>query len=210
MRKYLTEFIGTFFLVLTIGCAVMSASPLAPIAIGSVLAVMVYAGGHISGGHYNPAVSLAAFLRGRLPIAELPIYWVSQILGGVVGALAAKAIVTPAVAGEALALTGDKIVPALLAEFLFTFALAYVVLNTATSKDHPDNSFYGFAIGFTVLAGAVAVGAVSGGAFKSAVAVGISLMGLVTWSSLWVYLVANLLGAAAAAFVFKFANPDDK
>jgi aquaporin Z len=80
----------------------------------------------------------------------------------------------------------------------------------ATSKDHEGNSFYGLAIGFTVMIGAFAVGDISGGAFNPAVAVGISMMGLSAWSSLWIFLVANLAGGAAAAMVFKVANPDDR
>jgi aquaporin Z len=92
---------------------------------------------------------------------------------------------------------------------LFTFALVYVVLNVATAKGTANNSFYGLAIGFTVLVGAFAVGNISGGAFNPAVAVGISVMGLSAWANLWTFLVANLLGGAVAAAVFKILNPTD-
>lgn len=164
MRKYATEFIGTFGLVFTVACVVLTTSALAPLAIGSVLMVMVYAGGHVSGGHYNPAVSLAVYLRGRLPLMDLPAYWLAQILGGGLAAAAANLVISPTSSTPAaLSFTGRTMSAALLAEFLFTFALAYVVLNVATSKDHPVNSFYGLAIGFTVAAGAIAVGGVSGG-----------------------------------------------
>jgi aquaporin Z len=85
-------------------------------------------------------------------------------------------------------------VPALLAEFLFTFALVYVVLNVATAKGTSGNSFYGLAIGFTVFVGAFSVGNISGGAFYPAVAVGVSVMGLSSWSKRWIYLLADFLG----------------
>jgi aquaporin Z len=99
---------------------------------------------------------------------------------------------------------------ALTAEFLFTFALAYVVLNVATSKRTSGNSYYGLAIGFTVLTGAFAVGDISGGAFNPAVAVGITVLGLSTWANIWIYLVACFAGAAVAAMLFKMLYPDDK
>jgi len=205
--KYLYEFIGTFFLVLTVGLVALNpaAGFMAPLAIGSILAVMVYAGGHVSGGHYNPAVSLAVFLRGRLTSRDLWIYWIAQFLAG-----AAAAYVTVGLkGGYSPEIFYFDVLKALVAEFLFTFALCFVVLNVATSKATFGNSFYGFAIGFTVLAGAYAVGAISGGAFNPAVALGLSLLKLSAWSNLWVFLVANLLGAAVAAYVYKAAHPDE-
>jgi aquaporin Z len=209
MRKYVVEFIGTFVLVLTVGCTVLGHAALAPLAIGASLMVMVYAGGHISGGHFNPAVSLAAFLRGRLGRSDLIPYWIAQLLAGLIAAFFAKFIINPG-AVAALDLTGRGIVASLFAEFFFTFALCYVVLNVATSKDHPDNSFYGLAIGFTVFVGATAVGGVSGGAFNPAVAFGATLMGLLSWSNIWIYLLADLAGGAAAAYTFLYLNPADK
>jgi aquaporin Z len=208
MRKYVAEFIGTFGLVFTVGCAVLTHSVFAPLAIGAALMVMVYAGGHISGGHFNPAVSLAVFVRNRLNGGDLGGYWAAQLLGGLVAALLARYVVNPA-SVAALSLSGRTVVAALLAEFLFTFALAYVVLNAATSKDHPSNSFYGLAIGFTVFVGVSAVGSISGGAFNPAVAFGASIMGLFSWSDIWVYLLAELVGGAAAALVFLYLNPED-
>lgn len=205
--KYLYEFIGTFFLVLTVGMTVLApnaAGPLAPLAIGSILAVMVYAGGHVSGGHYNPAVSLAAYLRGRLAAGDLPLYWIAQLIGGASAAF--LTLYFKGAPGKPLPL---QPVPALIAEFLFTFALCYVVLNTAMSRATQGNSYFGLAIGFTVLAGAYAVGAYSGGAFNPAVALGISIMNLIKWSNYWIYVVANLAGGAAAALVFRAANPKD-
>jgi aquaporin Z len=209
LRKYLAEFIGTFFLVFTVCAASIKGGALAALAIGAVLMVMVYAGGHVSGAHYNPAVTLAVLIRRRITVQDAVPYWVVQLVAGVVAALVAKFVVDPGTVA-ALDLSGRAIGAALVAEFLFTFALAYVVLNVATSKDHPNNSFYGLAIGFTVFAGAVAVGAISGGAFNPAVALGIMTFGLSAWKNIWIYLLADLLGAAAAAGTFRAMNPDDE
>lgn len=202
MRKYITEFIGTFFLVLTVCVSVMMGAALAPVAIGAVLMTMVYAGGHISGGHYNPAVSLAVFLRGRLAVMDLLAYWAAQVVGAIVAALVARYLVGAPTA--AFKVTGADIGKAFVAELLFTFALAFVVLNVATSKDHPNNSFYGLAIGFTVLVGAIAVGGISGGAFNPAVGIGTITAGVASWSMLWIYLVACLAGGAGAGFAFRY------
>jgi aquaporin Z len=208
MRKYITEFIGTFFLVYTICCTVQAKAALAPLAIGLVLAAMVFAGGHISGAHYNPAVTLAVFIRGRLAAVHVLPYVAAQVIGAITAA-AAAAFTLGTRPDSAFAVSGRDLAAAAAAELLVTFALAYVVLNVATSRDHPNNSFYGLAIGATVLAGAVAVGGVSGGVFNPAVAIGISTAGMVSWSMLWVYLVANLGGGALAAVVFRLLNPED-
>jgi len=204
MRRYAVEFIGTFFLVLTIGCTGLAAAPgvIAPLAIGAVLMSLVYAGGHISGGHYNPAVTLGVFLRGRCPASDVLPYWGAQLLG----AASAAWIVGLALRGAPLTPFVAPVVGAFLAEFLFTFALVYVVLNVATAKATDGNSYFGLAIGFTVLAGAFAVGRVSGAAFNPAVAIGASIVGQLQWSSLWLYLASELLAGAAAAFVFKALN----
>ncbi len=204
MNKYVTELIGTFFLVLTVGCTVISHVAVAPLAIGAALMVMIFAGGHVSGGHYNPAVTLAVWMRGRCDTKDVLPYWVAQVLGAVLAAMAVKFLY-----GYGDASAGFNVSAALVAEFLFTFALCYVVLNVATAKGTAGNSFYGLAIGMTVMAGAFAVGGISGGAFNPAVAVGITVMKLSSWANLWVFLVANFGGAAVAAMVFKFNNPRD-
>ncbi|MFG2000266.1 MIP/aquaporin family protein [Spirillospora sp. NPDC048911] len=209
MRRYVTEFIGTFFLVFTVGCTVLAKSPLAPLAIGAVLMVMVYAGGHISGAHYNPAVTLGVLVRGKIEPIEAAFYWAAQLVAAVLAAVLADYVVDPP-AVSALSPSGRDLGAALVAEALFTFALVYVVLNVATSRDHPDNSFYGLAIGFTVAAGAFAVGGVSGAAFNPAVALGASVMDLFAWSKIWLWLVADLAGGAAAGAAFLTLNPDDR
>ena len=207
MAKYLTELIGTFFLVLTIGCTVVAGASgvIPPLAIGSILMVMIYAGGHISGGHYNPAVTLAVAIRGRCASSDVVPYMAAQFIGAVL----ASATVHYLKAGAELKAFVPPILPAFLVEFLFTFALCYVVLNVATSKATAGNSFYGLAIGMTVLTGAFAVGAISGGAFNPAVAVGIAVMGVLAWQSLWVLLTATFLGGVVAALIFKICNPED-
>jgi aquaporin Z len=205
MIRYLTEFLGTFFLVLTVGLVVLLEAPLGAVAIGSVLMVMVYMGGHVSGGHYNPAVSLAAGFADKLGKRDLVPYWISQLLGAVVAALAVRAILgrtfAPAPAPDA------STAAALLVELLFTFALCLVVLNTATHPKTQGNSYYGLAIGFTVLVGAVAGGPISGGAFNPAVGVGPILVhgaaGGGGWSDLLLYIVGPLVGGFLAAIVFR-------
>jgi aquaporin Z len=207
-RKLVVEFIGTLFLVLTVGASVLTGTALAPVAIGAALMVMVYAGGHISGGHYNPAVTVAALVRGRISAGEAAGYWLTQLVAGVVAALVVRATIaaTPA---HVVAPHGHAMASALILELLYTFALAYVVLNVATSRDHPNNSFYGLAIGFTVMVGAVAVGGISGGAFNPAVVLGGGVMGLFAWPTL-IYLVPQIIAGVTAGLVFRAVNPADK
>lgn len=208
-RKAVVEAIGTFFLMLTIGQVVLEpgAGDLAPLAIGSALMVMVFAGGHISGAHYNPAVTLGVFLRGRATGAELATYWAAQVVGAALATFATRFLKGPV---TAVALVPD-VGAAFAAEFLFTFALVYVVLNVATARGNEGNSHYGLAIGFTVMVGAYSVGAISGGAFNPAVAVGLVLLGLVETGAVWIHLVADLLAGVAAALVFNALDlGDDK
>ncbi len=206
IRKLVVEFVGTFFLVFTIGMVVIApgADALAPLAIGSVLMVMVFAGGHISGAHYNPAVTFSLLLRGLVEINEAIGYWIVQIIAAVIAALFVGMIKPDMPAGVMVGSVG--IVPVFLAEFLFTFALVYVIHNAATAKANDGNSFYGLAIGFTVLAGAYAVGGVSGGAFNPAVFIGGAVMKIFSWGYIWLYVLAQLTAAAAAAFLFKYVE----
>jgi aquaporin Z len=204
MKKYLTEFIGTFFLVFTIGLTGNAA--MAPLAIGASLMVMVYMGGHISGAHYNPAVSLAVCLRGKLESKEFLPYILFQIAG----ALAASAMVN-VIQGKTFAPTPGATASttgALLVEILYTFALALVVLDVATAQATKGNSFYGLAIGFTIVVAAFAGGGISGGAFNPAVGIGPTVVHVMaggegaTFTHLWLYLVGPFLGGALAAGVF--------
>ncbi len=207
LKKCLVEFIGTFFLVLTIGLTLFSKGSgiIPPVAIGFVLMVMVYAGGHISGGHYNPAVSLAAAIRGALPWKDFAPYFGSQLFGGLIAGL----IVPAYVAIPPSTTDFFNIWTIVVLEFLFTFALCYVVLLTATSKKTQNNSFYGLAIGSTVLVGAFATAGLCYGAFNPAVALGLITMGLATVKALSVTALVNFLAASLAACAYLFVNNDD-
>ena len=208
MQKYLTEFIGTFFLVLTVGCTGISVGPgvIPQTAIGAVLMAMIYAGGPVSGAHYNPAVTLGVFLRGRCAALDVVPYIVAQVIGS----LAASAAVMYLKLGATATLFQARLGPAFAAEVLFTFALVYVVLNVATTKSGAGNSYFGLAIGFTVTAAAFAVGNISGGAFNPAVAIGACMMGMLPWSAVWMYLVAEAIGGGLAALVFRLLRPDER
>ena len=213
MKKYLAEFIGTFFLVFTIGMTVLApgAGAMAPLAIGCGLMVMIYACGHVSGAHFNPAVTIAIWMRGKCDTGDVVPYIGAQLAAAVAASFAVKALKTGLVA-KAAAMTGamtPEVLPALLAEFLFTFALAWVILNVATAKGTANNSFYGAAIGLTVTAGAYAVGGISGAVFNPAVAIAVCTMGIISWSSIWIYFVACFAGAAAAAMAFKMVNSEE-
>lgn len=206
-RKLVVEFVGMFLFVFTVGMATSKtgAGVLAPLAIGSVLMVLVFSGGHISGGHFNPAVSTAVFLRGRMSATEYRGYMLTQFVAAVLGGLTVR-VVGGHEAHASVAGAGRM----LIAEFLFTFALAWVVLNVATARGTEGNSFYGLAIGFTVVAGAFAVGGISGGAFNPAIALGAMVTGLLKWSNIWIYLIADFLGGAAAAYAFLYVLPAEK
>ena len=223
MAKYMTEFIGTFFLVLTIGLTVTHGLAMAPLAIGCALMIMVYMGGHVSGAHYNPAVSLAVLMRGAMKPADLVPYWVSQVAGAIVAAVLVSLINSGFMVGaEEAATQVDKFfgpVPdgglglgspgVWIVEILFTFALCLVVLNTATSDGTKNNSFYGLAIGFTVVVAAFAGGGISGGAFNPAVGVGPNLikgtMGgdAAAMGNIVLHTVGPFIGGILAALVFK-------
>ncbi len=208
MRKYAVEFLGTFFLTFTICTSVISGAPLAPLAIGGVLAALVFAGEHVSGAHYNPAVTVAVVARGRLSSREIAPYIGSQLLGALLAGVMGRLVVGHGPDGGAFTAHG-RFGAAAVAELLVTFALAYVVLNVATSRDHPVNSFYGLAIGLTVLAGAVSVGGISGGVFNPAVGAGVVVSGILS-PILWgIYVVVQCLGGAAAGLAFRLLNPDD-
>jgi len=206
-RKLVVEFIGMFLFVFTVGMATnkAGAGALAPLAIGSILMVMVFAGGHISGGHFNPAVSTAVRLRGRMTNEEFGAYLVTQFAAAVLAGLLVRYV--GGREAHAVVASDGKM---LIVEFLFTFALAWVVLNVATARGTEGNSFYGLAIGFTVVAAAFAVGGIAGGAFNPAIALGAMVTGLFQWSNIWIYLIADFLGGAATAWAFLFVLPAEK
>jgi len=206
-RKLAVEFIGMFIFMFTVGMVTnkTGAGVLAPLAIGSILMVMVFAGGHVSGGHFNPAVSTAVFLRGRMAANEFGLYVATQFVAVLLSGLLVRYVGGKET--HAVVASSPKM---LIAEFVFTFALAWVVLNVATARGTEGNSFYGLAIGFTVVAGALAVGGTSGAAFNPAIALGAMVTGLLEWGNLWVYLIADILGAAMAAYLFLWVLPGEK
>ena len=207
LRKYLVEFIGTFFLVFTVGSAVLLGGEgvIAPISIGFALMVMVYAGGHISGGHYNPAVSLAAAVRGALNWFQLVPYWFSQILGAYAAVLTVTHFTTLPTFQNCPFTLGQLIT----GEFLFTFALCYVVLLVATSKKTEGNSYYGLAIGSVVTVGAFAVGGIlCFGAFNPAVAFGLGVINITSWTCAGITALTNLAAGLCAGLVYKFVEAE--
>lgn len=243
MNKYIIEFIGTFFLVLTVGLAAVHggaaftaesiqldaqmdppvqvrskswvSADFAPLAIGGILMCMIFLGGHISGAHYNPAVSVAVWWRGKCTTEEFPLYVCAQLIGGAVAALFVLIIKSRTTAeGFNLGFVSTPFIPtnflgAVLVEILFTFALALVVLNVATAKGTAGNSFYGLAIGFTVASGALAAGSISLGVFNPAVGTGLLVMNKLDIGTLGVYVLVQVLAGFLAAVVFKVVNPGD-
>lgn len=204
MKKYVVELLGTFFLVFTVGNTVIGKCDVAPLAIGLSLMVMIFAGGHISGGHFNPAVTLAVWWRGKCDTKDVVPYVASQIIGAVIAAYVVIYIQgTRGTAGDV------KLGQAFVAELLGTLALAWVVLNVATTKANANNSFYGLAIGMTVTAMAFALGPISGAAFNPAVAIGAMAMGLIAKGNLWLYIVACSLGGLIAGQLFKSLKADE-
>ena len=211
--KLITEFIGTFFLVLTVGLTGLIGTEFAPFAIAGVLIGVIYLGGHVSKAHYNPAVTLAFWIRRGISTSSALQYVAVQVLAAVVAAFAAYLV------------TGDvlQVTPAeetgtgafFLLELLFTFVLALVILNVATSVETVGNDSYGLAIGLVVLGGALAAGPISGGAFNPAVALGPILVDVfvgegLSVAGLWIYLGATFAGGALAAFVFGVQSPADR
>jgi aquaporin Z len=207
MNKNLTELIGTFFLVLTIG---LTGNPLA---IGSMLMVMVYMGGPVSGAHYNPAITLAALMRKKINMNGAVQYWLSQFVGAFLAALVIYLTYHVSMTPPSPAIGFNYHLKPLMMEIIFTFALAMVVMNVAMSKKSAGNNYFGLAIGFTVMASAYAAGSISGAAFNPAVALGPMVMDAFTGgaaiSNLWIYLVGPFAGAAIAALLYPIMNPDE-
>ena len=208
MKKLIVEFIGTFFLVFTVGSVCTQSAPvvLGALAIGCSLGVMVFAGGHVSGGHYNPAVTLGVWLRGKCDTKDVVPYWITQLIAALVAALVVGIIYQKSGLLNVGAGPARDVLPSIIAEFIGTFALVWVVLNTATAKGTAGNSFYGLAIGLTVFVCAISVGGISGGAFNPAVGLGVFLMGFAKAGTFIVYIVTDLVAGVVAALTFKAVN----
>jgi aquaporin Z len=209
MGKYIAEFIGTFFLVFSIILSVNGGAGIfAPLAIGTVLIIMIYSLGPISKAHFNPAVTLSVFLRGGCTARDIPGYIIAQVVGALLATglgiyLLGKMGLSP------IAPQPVKFLPALVAEFLGTFALCWVILQVAFSKKTEGNSYYGAAIGMTVVAGSYALGGFSGGAFNPAVALAMSIADMTAWSNMGMFLSGQILAGISAAEVFKLVSRKD-
>ena len=213
LKKYIVEFIGTFFLVLTVCMTSYSkvSADLQPLAVGSMLMVLIYSMGYLSGAQFNPAISLAIYLRGRINIKEMGFYWIAQILGAVAAAMMTSVLISakPPVGFIASTPQFFSMVPALIAEVLGSFALTWVILTVATSKALDGNNFYGLAIGFTVTALMYTLGSVSGSSFNPVMAIASCIAHLSTWNNLWIYIVGGLGGAVLATMAFKYISGDE-
>jgi aquaporin Z len=204
-QKLTTEFIGTFFLSLTICTAAVygSAGDYAPFGIAATLMVMIYAGGHISGAHYNPAVTVSIYLRGACDKEEVFPYIASQVIAAVSAALVVENLLFP----DALSpVTADLGTDAVVAELLFTFALAYVILNVATTESTSGNGYYGAAIALVVLAGAITVGSISLASFNPAVTSALIVSGKLAIADSWMHFAPQFIGAVLATYVYKFTT----
>ena len=204
-QKLTTEFIGTFFLSLTVCTAAVygSAGNYAPFGIASTLMVMIYAGGHISGAHYNPAVTVSIYLRGACEKDEVLPHIISQVIGAISAALIVENLLFPdALSPEIVELGSDAVV----AELLFTFALVYVILNVATTESTSENGYYGAAIALVVFAGAITVGEISLGSFNPAVTSSLIVSGKLSLTDSWMHFAPQFIGAIFATYVYKYTE----
>ena len=200
MNKYIIEFIGTFFLVLIIGLTQN------PLAIGFGVTALVYMGAHISGAHYNPAVSIAMLIRSEIGFNDFIKYVLAQVLGSAFAAYIVYAISSNIVIQPNL---DESVYAILLAELLFTYLLILVILSIACHPKIDGNSFYGLAYGLTVMVGIYAVGPLSGGVFNPAVSIGPSIIDLITGGGtsqyfVWYYLTAPIIGSVLAVITFNY------
>jgi aquaporin Z len=212
MRKYINEFIGTFFLVLTMVMVCYNGTPtgFAPLAIGIAMAAMIHAGAHISGAHYNPAVTIAFFMQKKISLNDGVAYMAAQIIGAVFAAFTAMTLLGGvAESTDPRPFQFQSPVPPLLAEFIGTFVMVYVILNVAMNKSEHSKSFYGLSVGFIVIANTFVFSPVSGGGFNPAVAIGLSSIKAFDWANLWVYCAGSILGGAVASIIFSFVTTEE-
>jgi aquaporin Z len=213
LRRLSAEFIGTFFLVLVISMTTYAkvSADLQPVAIGLMLIGLIYANGYLSAAMFNPAVTLAFWLRGRIETKDALAYVVVQFIASIAAAgltivlTSAKPILQPIAAPPQY----FAVIPAIVAEIVGTFLLCWVILNVATSKTIEGNSFYGLAIGTTVAGLIYTLGSVSGSVFNPAVAVALGIAQISNWANLWLYFVGNFGGATLAALAYRFINKDE-
>jgi aquaporin Z len=206
MKTGLVELVGTFFLVFVIGLTIVppNVGPFAPLAIGAALAALVYAGGRF----YNPAVTLAIWIRGKYTAKEAVVGIIMQIVGGIAAAFVINYIRVGEIHAATTPVARDA-VKLFVTEFLFTFVLSYVILQVATSSKTAGNAYYGIAVGLTVVAASYAAAPISGAEFNPAVASAGTIVGLISAGDLWLCLGANFIGGAIAAIVYRFVSPEE-
>jgi len=216
VKQFVSEFIGTFFLVFTVGLNVLGSSPAPALSIGASLMCMIYALGGVSGAHFNPAVTVALTLAGKSPAGDIPHYMAAQLLGGLAASLAYTGLVGKAVPLQPGA--GHSWSDAAFAEILYTFVLCFVVLNVATlSGQHLTNGgkakqIYGLAIGFCIVVGGYAIGSVSGGSLNPAVSFALDTSHALkggSWMNCLMYTVFELAGAGLASLAFMVCQPEE-
>jgi len=212
-QKLIAEFIGTFFLSLTVCLTAVwgSSGNVHPgFPISAILMVMIYGLGHISGAHFNPAVTISIWIRGSCDKADVAPYIATQIIAGSLGGLLSGYIYTGEYTRDSLessSLLSDNLYyEVLLAEFLFTFALALVILNVATSDDTSGNQYYGAAIALVVFAGAITVGNVSMGSFNPAVTTSLITVGELKIGQSWMHFIPQIIGGILASYTFRGIN----
>jgi MIP family channel proteins len=203
-RKLVAEFVGTFALIFFgAGSALLGADVVGQaLANGLAIGLMVTAVGHISGGHFNPAVTLSMLVTRRIEPIEGVLYWIFQLAGAVAAALVLLAIYphhgslgSPAV-GDTFS-SGN----ALVAEIVGTFFLVFVIYGVAVDKRGAFSILAGLPIGLTISIGVLAVGIVSGGAFNPARWFGPALVSG-TWSDGWVWILGPAAGAVLAGLAY--------
>lgn len=206
MKKYAIELIGSFFFTFALWMTVPTsmvtgAGMMTRLSIGLTMTILVYAGAKISGGHYNPAISLAAFIQRRIGLSDTLKYMLVQVIGCVLAIFVVMYLLEPTQIRTEAAYIKNPI-KALIAEFLATFLLAFVYLNVF-NKDN-QNSYYGIAIGLTITVMAYSVGTISGGVFNPIVFVSSTFINWGAWSDGWIYFVGCFGGAAVAAMLYNF------
>jgi aquaporin Z len=203
MIDLIAEAVGTFFLVLTIA---LSGDPLT---IGFVLMVLVYAGAPLSGAHYNPAVTVALFLRNKINQSKTIRYILVQLLGSIVAAIVASIFHRPLIVEPSASVPW---LTAVVGEALFTFLLVFVILQVAANKKTQGNQYFGFAIGGTVFVAASAMGKISGGAFNPAVGIGPLIGNVLAGNRLFdpslffLYIIGPVAGAVIAAYLHAYTQ----
>jgi aquaporin Z len=211
MKKYLTEGIGTFFLLfITI---LTSQNPdialAAPLAAGAALLAMTYVGERISGAHYNPAITLAMLMRASTSRTDAIYYIMAQLIGGVLAALIGGFLLN-CNTGQEIQMHYNKMgICSIVAEFCGAFGLTYVFMNVNNPRQTAEKSFSGIAMGFTLAGFIYALRSISGGVFNPALALSLLTIGALDGSDLWIYLAGAILGAAAANTVFLVVNSNE-